>query len=289
MTLLVVVVVAVLAAHNLGVERLPAVLYVPVCLCTTTVLVWLARVAGIGAGEIGPTPAGLGAGMGLGVAVALLVATASLVPVTRHLFADRRMAGVGRLGTAYRALVRIPLGTVTLEEVAFRAVLLALLDRLVPLGWAVVASCLLFGLWHVVPVRATLRTNDLPAGPAVIGAAVVAAGLAGAGLCWLRLATGGLAAPMLVHASASAAATVVAAAVLHPPDWTGDRHGSRTALAGHGAPPGRRVGGRGSRHRLGRPLPHRALRPAGRGPGTGGGGRRPRAAKTGALIARRRG
>jgi len=206
---------AALTTHNLGVERLRSALYVPACLGTASALVGLAYAAGVRPDELGLSLDGSRAGLAISGAVVLAVAVAGCVPVTRPLFADRRMAGVGRLGTAYRAMVRIPLGTVTLEEVAFRGVLLSLLDRLVPLRWAVTVSCLLFGLWHAVPVRSTLRTNHLPARPAMIGAAVVATGLVGAGLCWLRLTTGGLAAPMLVHASASAAATVVAALVLN--------------------------------------------------------------------------
>jgi uncharacterized protein len=200
----------VLIAHNLWVERLPAALYVPTCLATTVALRGLAGWAGIGGGETGLSTAGLGLGLAVGAAVALAVVVAAALPVTRPLFGDRRMTGVGALGTAYRAAVRIPLGTVAVEEVAFRGVLLALLDRLAPFGGAVAGSCLLFGLWHVVPVRATLATNHLPVRPVAVGAAVVATGLAGAGFCWLRLATGGLAAPMIVHASATSTATVAA-------------------------------------------------------------------------------
>ncbi len=203
-------VLGVLAVHNLGVERLPAALYVPACLGSASVLVGLAGWAGVGIGEIGLSASGLGLGLPVGAATALLVVGAGVLPVTRPLFADRRMAGVGPLGTGYRALLRIPLGTVILEEIAFRGVLPAFLGRLVPVGWAVAGSCVLFGLWHVVPVRATLRTNRLPARPAVVGGVAVATGLVGAGFSWLRLVTGGLAAPGIVHASASATATVVA-------------------------------------------------------------------------------
>ena len=114
------------------------------------------------------------------------------------------------LGTAYRAAVRIPLGTVLVEEVAFRGVLLAMLGGHLGVGWAVAVSSHLFGLWHVVPVRATMRTNGFVAPAPARGrdrgrrSAVVGGGLvlAAAGDRW----TGGAA---LVHASAGAA-TVVA-------------------------------------------------------------------------------
>ena len=120
------------------------------------------------------------------------------------------MDGVGPLGTAYRALVRIPLGTVVVEEIAFRGVLPALLDRQWSTPWAVAGSCLVFGLWHVVPMRATLRTNCLSVRVVPLTAAVAATSLVGLGFCWLRLTTGGLAAPAIVHASTTATATVVA-------------------------------------------------------------------------------
>jgi len=207
---------AVLTVHNLRIERLPAALYVPACLGTATVLVTLARWAGIGGTDLGLSTAGLGMGMAVGTVVALVVVGAGFLPATRARFADRRMAGVARAQTAYLALVRIPLGTVAVEEVAFRGVLLALLERIGGVGWAVAGSCLLFGLWHVVPVRATLTTNLRPVRPGAIAAAAVATGCFGAGLCWLRLTTGGLAAPAIVHASTTATATVVAHFVLRP-------------------------------------------------------------------------
>lgn len=204
-------VLAALSVHNLGVERLRPALYVPACLTTTAVLVGLAQSVGIDAVELGFTTAGLGAGLALGAATVLVVGAAGLTPFTRPAFADRRMAGVGAVETAYRALVRIPFGTVVVEEVAFRGVLLAMLGSYLSGGWAVAVASALFGLWHVVPLRATLRTNGLSSGAVPLGGAVVVMTAVGGGFCWLRLATGGLWAPALVHASASATATVVAA------------------------------------------------------------------------------
>lgn len=205
-----VLVLVVLTVHNLGVERLPSALYVPACLATSLAVVGAAGAGGVGAGQLGLSTAGLGLALAIGGVVAVTVVVGGWVPVTRPLFADRRMAGVGALGTGYRALIRIPLGTVLLEEVAFRGVLFALFDRLGPRGWAVAASSALFGLWHIVPARATLRTNGRSARPAVVTAVVAAMALVGGGLCWLRLTTGGLAAPALVHAAATATAMVVA-------------------------------------------------------------------------------
>ena len=73
------------------------------------------------------------------------------LPATSALFLDGRAAGP--LGAAlFAALVRIPLGTAVLEEVAFRGVLPGLVGG----GWwrATLVSSGLFGLWHVLPSTA---------------------------------------------------------------------------------------------------------------------------------------
>lgn len=135
-------------------------------------------------------------------AVALLAGT----PGTRPLLADQRMAGVGAKGTAWRAFVRVPLGTVVLEEVAFRGVLPVLLSP-------VVAS-VLFDLWHVLPTARTLDTNGLArsggARALAVAGAVAVTTVVGMVLWELRVATGSLLAPALVHAAANSGATVAA-------------------------------------------------------------------------------
>lgn len=75
--------------------------------------------------------------------------------------------------------VRIPLGTVIPEELAFRGLLLALSCRLMPLRVAVVANVVLFGMWHVV--------DAWDQGLLEIAGIVVATALAGLGFCWLRI------------------------------------------------------------------------------------------------------
>ena len=211
-------VLAVLVVANVvGNLRVPAPWYVPANLVVTTVVVALARPAGASAGELGlamPGAHGLGTAVAVSLGVALVVLAVAVVPRTRPLCADQRMAGVGGAGAAYRAVVRIPLGTVVLEEVAFRGVLLALLARLAPLAWAVAGSSMLFGLWHVLPTMAALDANGI-ARPgaarrlAVVGA-VGATALAGAALCWLRTSTGSLLGAALPHAAANSTSTAAA-------------------------------------------------------------------------------
>ncbi|GAA4895425.1 CPBP family intramembrane metalloprotease [Stackebrandtia albiflava] len=138
------------------------------------------------------------------VAVVYLVAVA--VPVTRQAFLDGRYqlpAGAALL----TALVFIPLGTILLEEVVFRGVLLGLLGRHRN-GWlAVSISSVLFGLWHILPAAALganrLVTVVLGSGPGariVLIAGVVAfTGLAGWLLCELRRRSGSVIAAAGLH------------------------------------------------------------------------------------------
>jgi hypothetical protein len=167
--------------------------YVPVNLATAGGLV---AVAG--------TPLPVGAWWPALAAAAVVVAAVALVgAVAPRLVADRRMAGVDARGTAGRALVRIPFGTVVLEEVAFRAVLPALLSP--------VAAAALFGLWHIAPTAKALEVNGVRRRrPAAVAGAVAVTTVVGLLLWELRVATGGLAAPALVHVAANSGATVAA-------------------------------------------------------------------------------
>ena len=171
--------------------------YVPVNLATAGGLVAVAGVE-VPVGAWWP---------GVAAAAVVLTAIALAGVVAPRLLADQRMAGVDARGTAWRALVRIPLGTVVLEEVAFRAVLPALLSP--------VAAAALFGLWHIAPTAKTLDVNGVRRhrAAAVAGAVAVTA-VVGLVLWELRAATGGLAAPALVHMAANSGATVAAYFVL---------------------------------------------------------------------------
>jgi uncharacterized protein len=138
--------------------------------------------------------------------VAYLIAIA--VPATRDFFDDGRVHGTGPGGAVYQAAFRIPFGTVLLEEMAFRGVLLAMVARRAGIGWAVTVSSVLFGLWHVLPAWGieganpvlddTLGGTELGPWLALAGA-VLGTGIAGVVFCWLRLRSGSLLAPMMLH------------------------------------------------------------------------------------------
>lgn len=89
-------------------------------------------------------------GLGTIAAVGAVYLVGVLVPRTRPAFLDSRhdVALPEALSTAF---VGIPLGTVLLEEVAFRSVLPGMLARHTDTAKAHALSSALFGLWHVLP------------------------------------------------------------------------------------------------------------------------------------------
>jgi uncharacterized protein len=204
--------VAVLTGSNLLTNSwLPPAAYVPWNVSIGASLIALARSSGCHPVEIGADPRRLrGAlmvgGVGAGV-VAIAYGIAVRTPAGKEFFRDDRVTSVGTTTALWQLFVRIPLGTVLMEEVAFRGVLPALLtSSRRPLWLPGTISSLLFGLWHVLPSR------DLPLanagvrralGAKVSGhATVLAVGvttLGGVGLNLLRQRTGHLAAPIAVH------------------------------------------------------------------------------------------
>lgn len=177
--------------------------YVPVNLLLAVALLAAARATGLSWDALGLAPALLGAGLAWGgmvaAGVALVLGVPFGVPALRPLLRDQRVAVLTGRQLAHLAAVRIPLGTVVLEEVAFRGVLLAAWARVEPDPVAVAVSSAAFGLWHVVPTLLLLRANRVGRVVPGIAAGVLATAAAGALLCALRLVSGSLLAPALVH------------------------------------------------------------------------------------------
>ena len=135
--------------------------------------------------------------------VASGLAAGLAVPSLRPLLRDARVAGLDDRAVAYRALLRIPVGTVLWEEVAFRGVLHAALGRVLPPRTATAAEVALFGIWHLHPTGAAILANA-PGGTAAgrrMGVLIGCTGTAAAGMVfsWLRLRSGSLLAPALLH------------------------------------------------------------------------------------------
>jgi membrane protease YdiL (CAAX protease family) len=221
-------VLAVLVVSNVMANRvLPGWAYVPWNLSVAAALVALAvRGDGRRAAELGLAPRrvpdGLRWGAAVSAAVVVVYLAALVLPPTRGLFEDDR-ADIGFGPLMWQALVVVPLGTVLMEEVAFRGVLPAMLRartagrRRGALG-ADLAAALLFGAWHVLPAWTVNEVNpvfrDLL--PGSLGRALaVAGGVAGTAaagmlLSWLRNRSGSLVAPILLHGTTNGLGYVLA-------------------------------------------------------------------------------
>jgi membrane protease YdiL (CAAX protease family) len=202
---------------------LPWALYVPGALAMAATLAGVAlTIGGCRWSDLGLDRHELHRGLAYGAvaaaAVAVVLILGAVLPATRGLFQDRRAEGISTAVLLYVALVRVPLGTVVLEETLFRGVLLGLGPRRWSPTTAVTVSCLAFGLWHVLPARHVTSFNPVFAGLAggqlgwVYGvvAAVVATAVAGLVLCWLRLRSRSLLAPALLHATVNGLGYVLA-------------------------------------------------------------------------------
>ncbi|MDQ0945741.1 CPBP family intramembrane glutamic endopeptidase [Streptomyces sp. V1I1] len=204
--------VAVLVVVNALNNRLAPELYVPVCLAAAAVLILIARWDGITWGGLGLGEATLGRGLRWGLILAGAVLFSYLmalaVPITRPLFLDERAddLSVGQL--LFRVLIRVPFGTVLLEEVAFRGVLWAMVERRWGVTWATSVSSILFGFWHVLPSLGITRANSAVGavfGHSTLGvalsvaAAIVGTAAAGVVFCELRRRSGSLLTSAALH------------------------------------------------------------------------------------------
>ena len=191
--------------------------YTPLNTAAAAGTVALADRLGLARGDLGlgrgTLRRGLLVGGGIGAAIIAATAAASTARGTRLLFRDDRAAGAPPTEAAFQVLIRIPLGTALFEEIVFRGLLLGWLVKGMPTRRAVAISSMLFGLWHVIPTWQTLAMYQGGAvrerGPGlVVGAemaAVTTTSLVGGWFCWLRLRSGSLLAPVVVHAAANVA------------------------------------------------------------------------------------
>jgi len=178
-----------------------------------------AAASGLTTADLGLSRDRLRSGLRLGSAAAAPVVAAfglaALTPATRPLLNDQRVAGLDRRKLAYHVLLRIPVGTVAWEEIAFRGVLLAALRRVLAEPAATAVASAVFGLWHVRPTAEALAANRLATdrGARIATVIAVTAGTAAAGalLSFLRARSGSLAAPVLLHLAANCAGPLASA------------------------------------------------------------------------------
>ena len=200
----------------------PDAAYVPWNLSIAAVCLLVARSA-VTPEEIGFTKwrAGAAWGLTLFVLTAGVLLLAVMMPVFNDLYHDRRV-GAAWSTMLYQTTVRIPLGTVVLEEAAFRGVLPGLLTRRLGVARACVGASLLFGLWHVLPALGLNTVNPTTArlfGDGLLGIfaavalAVVGTTLAGLWWCWIRYRSGSVLSTMIAHVATNSVAYAIAWAV----------------------------------------------------------------------------
>lgn len=207
--------VTLLAASNVVSNRLWPQGYLAWNLAMVGVLLLVARAAGLTGADLGLGTGRLRRGLAFGglaaAAVGLVYAAAVAMPATRAAFVDAR--GAAPLAAVlFVALVRIPFGTVLLEELAFRGVLPALVGG----GWwrATLVSSGLFGLWHVLPSMGA-ATSDAGLGGVlgtwgtVVGTVLFTAAAGVVFRAWQRW-SGHLVTPMLLHAATNSLGALIA-------------------------------------------------------------------------------
>jgi CAAX protease family protein len=218
------VVIAVLAVLNVVDVRVPYASLVvgPVCVAGLTAI---ARLAGLSWQDLGLGPGtwrpGLKWAAGEIAIVGLVLAAAAALPLTREAFRDARY----RLdwGSALlTALVLIPIGTVLVEEVAFRGVLWGLLREVKGTKTATVVSSALFGVWHVLPSLGLATNNEAITGTvgrgrsaqtATVLVTVLFTALSGVVFCEVRRRSGSILASAGLHWATNGLSVLASAAV----------------------------------------------------------------------------
>jgi membrane protease YdiL (CAAX protease family) len=156
----------------------------------------------------------LGAGVGFGMLAALVagavIAVALAVPATRSFFDSSSIDADSTTTHVLAPLVVIPIGTVVFEETIFRGVLLAVLLRRYSRRSAIVASSVLFGLWHLVPATSAADGKSAAAAVGTVAGTLAVTTVAGVLFAWLRLRSGSLLAPILAHVATNSLAYTAA-------------------------------------------------------------------------------
>lgn len=151
---------------------------------------------------------GLAWGVGSIALIGAVYFVGSLLRRTREAFHDEQIASMSGGRLAFQALIEVPFGTVLLEEIAFRAVLLSMLIRRFGLVWGVVICAVLFGLWHILPSIGTHERNPalgqvagsgLRGNIIAVALSVLTTAVAGVIFAGLRLVSGSVLAPMGFH------------------------------------------------------------------------------------------
>lgn len=185
---------------------LPGGWHLPANIATAVSVGVVAWAAHLSAAELGlarrDVPSGLRWGIAAFSAVAVPVAVAAAT-VPSWFETDR--ANVSGSELLRDVFFVIPIGTVVLEELAFRGVLTGLAGRLVSPDRTLLVVAGLFGLWHIP--GAWKSSFDDGWGAALLAAAgtVAATFVAGLAFGWLRRRSRSVVAPALAHLATNTA------------------------------------------------------------------------------------
>jgi membrane protease YdiL (CAAX protease family) len=179
-------------------------------------LLGIGRYVGLRLSDIGS--AGPQARAAAGSAVKVVVMCWALLIVAYRvapgLFTDGRYRQPVRRAL-YEATVRLPFRTVLFEEIVFRGMLPAMLQRVYPARSVQVISAVLFGLWHLPTaseVDSNVRRNKLMASRVAMQASVCGVTtFAGLVLQRMRNATCSVLVPMAAHWAVNAGGRMLSA------------------------------------------------------------------------------
>lgn len=200
--------------------HVPGHWYVPLAVAWATAFVEFGGLVGLTAEQMGLTnwvSGLLWGGACIGV-VSLGMTAGVAVPRLHPLFADERTAGATGAEVAHKSLIELPFGTVMLEEIVFRSVLLGLLTVKFGTVAGVAGSAFLFGLWHILPALemhdSHSLTSQLGSGlrakvMTVVGT-ILATGAAGVGFAMLVVWSGSVLAPMGLHWATNSTGSIAA-------------------------------------------------------------------------------
>jgi uncharacterized protein len=154
----------------------------------------------IGLGAVDPAAVGLWA-ISTFVVVSTIGSTMLWSERLRPALADPRIAGLGRWGAFFQIAFRIPILTALIEEAFFRGLLHAALTAVYSTPVAVVIGAGLFGVWHLGPALEQSE-NHLGSSSTTfhVLATIAVTTLAGFGFVALRITTGSIWVPVVVHA-----------------------------------------------------------------------------------------
>ncbi|MEO6821359.1 MAG: CPBP family intramembrane glutamic endopeptidase [Candidatus Nanopelagicales bacterium] len=205
-------VLVVLALLNLANNTWKEQWYVPTCLAGTAVLLGIGRLDKQSWSQLGLGPGSWLPGLAWGLAgigaVLLVYLMGTAFAFTRKFFFDERTREQTGRDLMRNALLVVPFGTVLMEEVAFRGVLLAMVHSRFGLVWGIAVSSFVFGLWHILPSLSMHQSNAAVSsivgegrtGQIIsVGLTVLGTAAAGVLFCLLRTWSGSLFAPMGLH------------------------------------------------------------------------------------------